>query len=114
MAVVVQVRVGAQHAQPGAVVDGGELVVLVAAAAASAGAGDGFDELDVDLHPMCRAAPMPDKSLIVDVTKIGENFLYGFKAAHGGAARAAGPYRAYGPPPTPLLRGGVVGSSPPD
>lgn len=43
-------RVDAQHSQAGAVVDGGELVVLVAApAAAGCDAGDGLDELHVDL-----------------------------------------------------------------
>ena len=42
-------RIGPQHPDPGAVVDGGELVVLLAPRAA-----DGLDELHVDLDPLAR------------------------------------------------------------
>jgi hypothetical protein len=43
---------------------------------------------------------------------ICEEFLYGFKRPAPQADRAAQRGGACGPPPTPLLRGGVVGSSP--
>lgn len=47
---LVELRVDTQDSQAGAVVDRGELVVLVASASPTGGASEGLDELDVDLY----------------------------------------------------------------
>jgi hypothetical protein len=76
---LVERRVDPQDAQTGAVVDRGELVVLVAAAAAPLGhRGERFDELHVDLHAVAGQlllAPLP--SAVVPLVA-----LRGRQAAH--------------------------------
>jgi hypothetical protein len=49
---LIQLRIDSQHPRPGAVVDRGELVLLVAPTASAGYTGDRFDELHVDLHVM--------------------------------------------------------------
>ena len=60
---LVESVVDPEHAKPGAVVDGGELLVLLARA------GDRRDELDVDLNPM------PGLGLLIPLPALGVAFV---------------------------------------